>query len=200
MKVLVVGAGGVGRRSPRSPSGGRPSRRSCSPTSRWSGHRAAADRLGEPDRFGVERVDASEPGQRRRADRPGEPRRGPQRDPTPASTSRSSKPPSRPRVTYLDMAMTLSHPPSASDCTSCPAGCWERCQLDQDERWRQQGLLALVGIGVEPGLSDLFRPPRGRRVVRRISARSGSATAPTCVSRATSSPPPSRSGRRSRSA
>jgi saccharopine dehydrogenase-like NADP-dependent oxidoreductase len=29
-------------------------------------------------------------------------------------------------------------------------------QLDQDERWREEGLLALVGIGVEPGLSDVF--------------------------------------------
>ena len=29
-------------------------------------------------------------------------------------------------------------------------------QLAQHERWQQAGLLALVGIGVEPGLSDLF--------------------------------------------
>jgi saccharopine dehydrogenase-like NADP-dependent oxidoreductase len=29
-------------------------------------------------------------------------------------------------------------------------------QLDQHERWDEAGLLALVGIGVEPGLSDVF--------------------------------------------
>jgi saccharopine dehydrogenase (NAD+, L-lysine-forming) len=29
-------------------------------------------------------------------------------------------------------------------------------QFAQEERWRERGLLALVGIGVEPGLSDVF--------------------------------------------
>jgi saccharopine dehydrogenase-like NADP-dependent oxidoreductase len=50
------------------------------------------------------------------------------------------------RCTYLDMAMSLSGPDTMLG---------ER-QLEQDERWREAGLLALCGIGVEPGLSDVF--------------------------------------------
>src|SRR5262249_18757844 len=50
------------------------------------------------------------------------------------------------RVTYLDMAMTLSTPG-----VLLGAG-----QFDEDERWRDAGVLCLAGIGVEPGLSDVF--------------------------------------------
>ena len=50
------------------------------------------------------------------------------------------------RCTYLDMAMSLSEP-------GLLVG---KLQLDQHERWADAGLLALVGIGVEPGLSDVF--------------------------------------------
>ena len=35
-------------------------------------------------------------------------------------------------------------------------------QLAQHDEWEQAGLLALVGIGVEPGLSDVFALLRGR--------------------------------------
>jgi saccharopine dehydrogenase (NAD+, L-lysine forming) len=50
------------------------------------------------------------------------------------------------RCTYLDMAMSLSE----------PGFLLGQRQLDQQERWADAGLLALVGIGVEPGLSDVF--------------------------------------------
>ncbi|HVD11970.1 MAG TPA: saccharopine dehydrogenase C-terminal domain-containing protein [Gaiellaceae bacterium] len=50
------------------------------------------------------------------------------------------------RCTYLDMAMSLSGPDVMLG----------ELQLAQEERWREAGLLALVGIGVEPGLSDVF--------------------------------------------
>lgn len=58
-------------------------------------------------------------------------------------------------ATYLDMAMTLSepHPERPYSETHVKLGDY---QFAQDERWRQAGLLALVGIGVEPGLSDVF--------------------------------------------
>ena len=49
--------------------------------------------------------------------------------------------------TYLDMAMTLS------DREGTKLG---DLQFAQEEAWRDRGLLALVGIGVEPGLSDVF--------------------------------------------
>jgi saccharopine dehydrogenase-like NADP-dependent oxidoreductase len=50
------------------------------------------------------------------------------------------------RCAYLDMAMSLSSPGTLLG----------QEQLDQHERWQDAGLLALVGIGVEPGLSDVF--------------------------------------------
>ena len=59
------------------------------------------------------------------------------------------------RRTYLDMAMTLSepHPERPHEEVGVPLGA---AQLAEDDRWRQAGVLALVGIGVEPGLSDVF--------------------------------------------
>ena len=48
--------------------------------------------------------------------------------------------------TYLDMALTLSGP-------GVRLG---DLQFADAERWAERGLLALVGIGVEPGLSDVF--------------------------------------------
>jgi saccharopine dehydrogenase (NAD+, L-lysine forming) len=48
--------------------------------------------------------------------------------------------------TYVDMAMTLSGP-------GVRLG---EAQLAESERWAERGLLALVGMGVEPGLSDVF--------------------------------------------
>jgi saccharopine dehydrogenase-like NADP-dependent oxidoreductase len=50
------------------------------------------------------------------------------------------------RVTYLDMAMTLSTPDTLLG----------QDELDQDPLWREAGALCLAGIGVEPGLSDVF--------------------------------------------
>jgi len=56
---------------------------------------------------------------------------------------------------YLDMAMSLSRPH--------PDAPYERCgvklgdeQFAQADRWQGAGRLALLGIGVEPGLSDVF--------------------------------------------
>ncbi|HEY2309796.1 MAG TPA: saccharopine dehydrogenase C-terminal domain-containing protein [Gaiellaceae bacterium] len=48
--------------------------------------------------------------------------------------------------TYLDMAMTLSGPDVMLGSE----------QLAAHERWQEKGLLALSGIGVEPGLADVF--------------------------------------------
>jgi saccharopine dehydrogenase (NAD+, L-lysine forming) len=59
------------------------------------------------------------------------------------------------RATYLDMAMTLSEP-DPEEPFSRPGVKLGDAQFADDERWREAGLLALVGIGVEPGLSDVF--------------------------------------------
>src|SRR3954467_3983530 len=50
------------------------------------------------------------------------------------------------RCTYLDMAMSLSGPGVMLGDE----------QFAQHDRWVDAGLLALVGTGVEPGLSDVF--------------------------------------------
>jgi saccharopine dehydrogenase (NAD+, L-lysine forming) len=57
--------------------------------------------------------------------------------------------------TYLDMAMTLSkpHPERPHEETGIKLG---DHQFEREAEWRERGLLALVGIGVEPGLSDVF--------------------------------------------
>ncbi len=50
--------------------------------------------------------------------------------------------------TYLDMAMTLSDAETGVKLGDA--------QFAEAERWEEAGRLALVGIGVEPGLSDVF--------------------------------------------
>jgi saccharopine dehydrogenase (NAD+, L-lysine-forming) len=57
--------------------------------------------------------------------------------------------------TYVDMAMTLSepHPQRPYEQPGVMLGAE---QFAADDQWRERGLLALVGMGVEPGLSDVF--------------------------------------------
>ncbi|MGI5245352.1 saccharopine dehydrogenase C-terminal domain-containing protein [Dactylosporangium sp. CA-139066] len=56
---------------------------------------------------------------------------------------------------YLDMAMSLSqaHPERPYDKIGRMLG---EEQFADEDRWRDAGRLALVGMGVEPGLSDVF--------------------------------------------
>ncbi|NUS52501.1 MAG: ATP-binding protein, partial [Nocardioidaceae bacterium] len=56
---------------------------------------------------------------------------------------------------YLDMAMSLSqpHPEAPYEQVGVKLGDEQFAVADQ---WRDAGRLALVGIGVEPGLSDVF--------------------------------------------
>ncbi|GAB3665989.1 saccharopine dehydrogenase C-terminal domain-containing protein [Nocardioides korecus] len=56
---------------------------------------------------------------------------------------------------YLDMAMSLSqpHPERPHEQTGIKLGDEQFAVAD---RWEREGRLALVGIGVEPGLSDVF--------------------------------------------
>ena len=56
---------------------------------------------------------------------------------------------------YIDMAMDLSHPHPERPY-ELPGVKLGDTQFAQAERWEQKGLLALVGMGVEPGLSDVF--------------------------------------------
>lgn len=58
-------------------------------------------------------------------------------------------------VTYMDMAMTLSkpHPTEPFKKPGVKLGDY---QFDKAKDWEKKGLLALVGIGVEPGMADVF--------------------------------------------
>src|SRR5262245_59603164 len=59
------------------------------------------------------------------------------------------------RVNYLDMAMSLSHP-HPSEPYAKPGVKLGDEQCAMADQWEQAGKLALAGIGVEPGLSDVF--------------------------------------------
>ncbi len=56
---------------------------------------------------------------------------------------------------YMDMAMTLSkpHPTDPFHKTGIKLGDY---QFAKSAQWEKKGLLALVGIGVEPGMVDVF--------------------------------------------
>jgi saccharopine dehydrogenase-like NADP-dependent oxidoreductase len=57
--------------------------------------------------------------------------------------------------TYVDMAMTLSEP-HPTDPFEQPGVKLGDAQFEQAADWEEAGLLALVGMGVEPGLADVF--------------------------------------------
>jgi saccharopine dehydrogenase (NAD+, L-lysine forming) len=154
MRVLVVGAGGVGAAfaaiAQRRPAFERVILADVSP------HRAhdAVARLGEADRFVAERVDASD-----RAELVALIERVKPDAVLNACDPRFNEPIFgacfEAKTTYLDMAMTLSepHPQRPYELPGTMLG---DHQLARHEQWEQAGLLALVGIGVEPGLSDIF--------------------------------------------
>lgn len=56
---------------------------------------------------------------------------------------------------YLDMAMSLSKPHPERPYEECGVKLGDE-QFAAADRWVEAGRLALVGIGVEPGLSDVF--------------------------------------------
>jgi len=154
MRILVVGAGGVGSAVP-----------AIARRRTFFDHmtvadvalgraQAAVERLGEPDRFSAAQVDASDEAalvaliREARADavlNACDPRFN---EPIFAACHAA-------RVTYLDMAMTLSHR-HPTDPYRQPGVMLGDLQLAEAEAWERAGQLALVGIGVEPGLSDVF--------------------------------------------
>src|SRR5215208_4184608 len=58
-------------------------------------------------------------------------------------------------ATYLDMAMTLSEPNLEDPFHKAGIKLGDY-QFEKTKDWEQKGLLALVGIGVEPGMADIF--------------------------------------------
>ncbi|MCW3068068.1 MAG: Saccharopine dehydrogenase [Solirubrobacterales bacterium] len=154
MKVLVVGAGGVGAAFAAIAQRRETFQEVVLADVSLERARAATERLGEPDRFRAEQVDASSREElveliaRVRPDavlNACDPRLN---EPIFAAAFEG-------RVTYLDMAMTLSHPHPERP-HELPGELLGERQLARHEDWEQAGVLALVGIGVEPGLSDVF--------------------------------------------
>ncbi|WP_369779684.1 saccharopine dehydrogenase family protein [Streptomyces sp. R33] len=56
---------------------------------------------------------------------------------------------------YVDMAMSLSRPHPGRPYAECGVKLGDE-QFARAEAWEKSGRLALVGMGVEPGLSDVF--------------------------------------------
>jgi saccharopine dehydrogenase-like NADP-dependent oxidoreductase len=59
------------------------------------------------------------------------------------------------RCIYLDMAMSLSKPDPDEPYSKVGTMLGDE-QFGREKEWRDAGLLALVGMGVEPGMSDVF--------------------------------------------
>jgi saccharopine dehydrogenase (NAD+, L-lysine-forming) len=154
MRMLVVGAGGVGSAVPAIAQRRTFFDRMTVADIALERARGAVDRLGEPDRFAAAQVDASDEAalvallRELRADavlNACDPRFN---EPIFAACHAA-------RATYLDMAMTLSRP-HPTDPYNQPGTLLGELQLAEAEAWERAGQLALVGIGVEPGLSDVF--------------------------------------------
>jgi saccharopine dehydrogenase-like NADP-dependent oxidoreductase len=56
---------------------------------------------------------------------------------------------------YMDMAMTLSSPHPTNPYEQCGVKLGDY-QFERAALWEQKGLLALLGMGVEPGMADVF--------------------------------------------
>jgi saccharopine dehydrogenase (NAD+, L-lysine-forming) len=174
MKVLVVGAGGVGAAFAAIAQRRSAFERVVVADVATERVKSVVAGLGEPGRFAAERVDASsreslleligrvQPDAVLNACDP--------RFNEPIFAAAFGA-----RVTYLDMAMTLSHPHPQRPY-ELPGKMLGQVQLDRSEAWEQAGLLALVGIGVEPGLSDVFAAHAARELfssVDEIGVRDG---------------------------
>jgi saccharopine dehydrogenase (NAD+, L-lysine-forming) len=154
MRVLVVGAGGVGAAFAAIAQRRETFEHVVMADVALERAQAVVERLGEPDRFSAERVDASSRQElveliaRVRPDavlNACDPRFN---EPIFAAAFEA-------KVTYLDMAMTLSHPHPEHPYEQVGEMLGDK-QFAVEQQWQDAGLLALVGIGVEPGLSDIF--------------------------------------------
>jgi saccharopine dehydrogenase (NAD+, L-lysine forming) len=154
MRVLVVGAGGVGAAFAAIAQRREVFEQIVMADVALERAQAACERFGEPDRFAAERVDASSREElveligRVKPDavlNACDPRFN---EPIFAACYEA-------RVTYLDMAMTLSHPHPERPYELTGEMLGDK-QFAVERDWKDAGLLALVGIGVEPGLSDIF--------------------------------------------
>jgi saccharopine dehydrogenase-like NADP-dependent oxidoreductase len=166
MKVLLIGVGGVGE-AIAVVAKGRPwlERMFLADVDIERAHEVEA-RLGEPKTFPVEYLDAGEPAQIASLARKHE-----------VDLIVNAVEPLFVQpifdaafevgATYIDMAMSLSnrHPEHPYRYPGVKLGDY---QFARNHAWEQKGLLALVGMGVEPGLADVFAAYAARHLFDRI--------------------------------
>jgi saccharopine dehydrogenase-like NADP-dependent oxidoreductase len=70
-------------------------------------------------------------------------------------------------ATYMDMAMSLSHR-HPTDPYHVPGVKLGDYQFERAAAWEDEGLLALVGMGVEPGMADVFAQYANKHLFDRI--------------------------------
>ena len=154
MKVLLVGVGGVGEAIA-----------AIGKSRAWLEQMVLADynlkragevqqKLGDPLRFPVEKVDASDQGMIETLAR----KYGSDlimNAVDPIYNQQIFDAALNVGATYLDMAMTLSEP-HPTDPFNQPGIKLGDYQFAKDEDWKRKGQMALVGIGVEPGMADVF--------------------------------------------
>ena len=58
-------------------------------------------------------------------------------------------------VNYMDMAMTLSTPHPTDPFHKCGVKLGDY-QFERAKKWEEKGILCIVGLGVEPGMADVF--------------------------------------------
>ncbi|MYW20070.1 ATP-binding protein, partial [Streptomyces sp. SID2955] len=155
MRVLLVGAGGVGTAVTRIAARRGFLTRMIVADYDLSRAEAAVAALEEPgDRFSARRLDASDEGAVRRLLT--EERCDVLLN---ATDPRFVMPLFRAALAagahYLDMAMSLSAPHPERPYEECGVKLGDG-QFELAHRWAESGRLALVGMGVEPGLSDVF--------------------------------------------
>lgn len=154
MKVLVIGAGGVGEAIAR-----------MAETRAWVEQMVLADynlerakevqtKLKDLKRFPVEFIDASRQGMVEELAR----RYGVDlimNAVDPVYNEQIFDAAFKVGVNYMDMAMTLSkpHPEDPFNKSHIKLGDY---QFEKSKQWEEKRLLALVGLGVEPGVADVF--------------------------------------------
>jgi saccharopine dehydrogenase (NAD+, L-lysine forming) len=168
MRILVIGAGGVGSAVAAIARRRGFFERMVLADQSAERAQAAVARLGGDERFGATALDASDPGaiaELATAERI---------DAILCAVDPWLDPPvfeaaARAGCTYLDMAMTLSrrHPERPFELPGTKLG---DEQFAVAGEWERAGRLALCGIGVEPGISDVFARYAADHLFERIDA------------------------------
>lgn len=154
MRVLLVGVGGVGEAIS-----------TIAKSKPWvekivladynvNRAKEVQDKLGDPDRFPVEHIDANNQSQIEELARKHDVRLI-MNACDPLYVIPIFEAAYNTGCHYLDMAMSLSepHPTDPNRFTGVKLGDFQFAKADL---WKKKGLLALVGMGVEPGMSDVF--------------------------------------------